>query len=318
MMPSPPTPATSPISLVTSSITNPGGPVENIEYLMFEEVGGFVTVLSPQAARRESQRVSAGGRPFREIAEGLDPRARQVQVVPASLLPGEYHPRVWRNGIGSRAIHFMEAGSFKPADIDELRQRVVALHRIQRQLASVFEVVTPTQAQRGVMGEAIGQILALAAFEVERLLREAYVANSPPHRIAGRRLSMNDFHALLQPMHLADWGASLEYYEDWGEVRPFSGWTAAAVPGWWTAYNRRKHDPGNATSANLESAIACVLAVRVVLEAEFGPIVGRLLPDEGIAAIRVTARPVWRPEELYFPPTQSHVDGAFRDRLLFP
>lgn len=235
--------ATSPISLMTCNI--PGvGTVGDVEHLMFEEADGYIVILSPQGEPTGRHKARADGRPIQDVAEETYHSAPDVRLVPAVLLPGEYHPRIWRNGISPGVIGVREARSVKPVELVDLRQRVVALHRIQRQLAAVFEVVTPTDAQRAVVGEAIGQILALAAFEVERLLREAYVANCSPVRLARRdRLTMGDFHALAQPMRLAEWAACLEFYDDWGEVRPFASWTGSAVPAWWTAYNRRKHDP---------------------------------------------------------------------------
>lgn len=312
-----PTRASSPIWLMTCDV--PGIGPGDVEHLMFDEADqAYVAILSPQGSPSARRKARRDGRSIQEIAEEMYHMAPDIRLAPAALLPGEYHPRIWRNGIAGEVIDVKHARSAKPAELVELRQRVVALHRIQRQLADVFEVVTPNDAHRGVAGEAIGQILALAAFEVERLLREAYVANCSPQRLAARdRLTMGNFSALAPPMRLAEWAACLEFYDEWGEVRPFVTWTGGAVPAWWTAYNRRKHDPAGAASANLENMIACVVAVRVLLEAEFGPVVESLVPEEGIASIRVTARPTWSPEELYFPPTRDHVDGDHRPHLLF-
>jgi hypothetical protein len=238
----------------------------------------------------------------------------------AQLMPGEYHPRVWRNGI---SVSWIEdsAVAFNKTELAVIRERIIALHRIQRQLAEIFEVITPTPSHAQVHGEAIGQILTLAATETERLLKECYVANSPPTDRGKlfRELKMGNLHSLHRPMRLGEWEVCLPYYDDWPPFRPFADWTQAAVPAWWTAYNSRKHNPNRRDAANLESAISSVAAVRILLEVEFGPGIEALLPPAGPASISVRSTPSWSGIELYSSPTNYHVQGdTLREKLLFP
>lgn len=254
-----------------------------------------------------------------EVLRGVFPNATDFRpVVAAQLLPGEFHPRIWRNGISAAPIKPNTAPT-NVTDLPTIRQRVIALHRIQRQLEEVFEVVTPNVAHANVFGEATGQILTLAATEVEQLLKETFVANSRPADRARLfdTLNMGRMFPLVQPMRLGEWEARLQFFDDWPASRPFATWTNAAVPAWWTAYNARKHDPNGRNASTLQHAISAVIAVRILLEAEFGPGVESLMPQTGTSTMNVTTRPAWDDVELYSPPTEYHVNGTFREKLLF-
>jgi len=239
-------------------------------------------------------------------------------LVPAQLLPGEYHPRIWRNGIDATWIRD-NTSAMNTGAIPTIRQRVIALHRIQRQLENVFEVVTPNTEHAEVYGEATGQILTLAATEIEQLLKEVFVANSDPAQRAHlfRSLNMGALFALVAPMRLREWEARLQFFDDWPAIRPFEAWTNGAVPPWWTAYNARKHDPAGRSESTLINAISAVAAVHVLLEAQFGPGIENLLLQTGTSTLGITAKPTWADVELYSPATEYHQHGTFRERLLF-
>ena len=57
--------------------------------------------------------------------------------------------------------------------------------------------------------------------------------------------------------------------------------------------------------ANLEATINAVCAVRILLEAQFGPGIEELLPPVGLGDVVITRRPDWSAVELYFPPAQG-------------
>lgn len=303
-----------PISLLTCTMSELGA-IGRVANLVFVEPDQRVRFLAPQSAPQRYLSVLGPGRSIEDVAREVYHPAEDLRLVQATLLPGEYHPRIWRNGISKDAIDTRDAASTAPSEMTEVRQRVVALHRLQRQLADAFEVVTPLRAHAAVHGEAIGQILALAAFEIERLLRSAYIANHPSGVVGSRDLlTLDDFFALAAPMRLSEWEVRLAYYDEWGPIRPFSTWARSSAPTWWTAYNNRKH---KSLGAQLADAIECVAGVRILVEAEFGPIAAELLPGAGVADLQVLARPEWLPEELYFPPCDDHVRGAFREKRLF-
>jgi hypothetical protein len=273
---------------------------------------------SAQDSRLSPRRSPQNGEDIATVTAATYPQATNIAVDAAALLPGEYHPRIWRNGISDAPILVRtpsEQRACFATDLPDLRRRVVAHHRIQKQLADIFEVATPVRANAATYGEAIGQVLALAAFEVEQLLREVYRLNSATGR--GGNLKFKQLARELEPqMMLSEWEAGLSYYADWGTLRPFHGWSQSA-PAWWRAYNDQKHSSSGAQTSTLANAISCVVANRILLQAEFGPFVRQLLPGEGIASIDVVTSPSWALAEQYFPPSAYHRDGTCRPKQLF-
>jgi hypothetical protein len=173
---------------------------------------------------------------------------------------------------------------------------MLSFHRIQKQLMEVFEVVTPGRENAAAHGAGIQQVLALAAFEIEALLSQAFRANS-----TSPKSDMSNWIALAKPMRLGEWEAKLPYFPEWQWVRPFAQRTSA-VPRWWTAYNKLKHEPDRRWKADLEAAISATCAVRILLEAHFGPGIRSLLIPAGPAEVEITRRPRWAPDEVYFAP----------------
>jgi len=229
---------------------------------------------------------------------------RVVSVVPDAMPRGAFHPRIWRNGVIARhVVRDTHPSWHLSADWPVIRPRLLAYHQLQRRLATIFEVVTPAQASTASYGTAIQQVLALAAMEVETLLREAFNANSSTNK---PHSSMNDWARLAAPMRIDAWTAKLEWFPEWPPMHPFKGWGPGAAPPWWTAYNKLKHDDSLRSTANFESAISAVAAVRILLEAQFGPGIAARMEDGGAAQIVTTNAPRWLPGEVYFAPR----DGA--------
>lgn len=216
--------------------------------------------------------------------------------------PGQYHPRIFRNGISPEFLPDGPPWRVRSEDKAIARTRCVAFHRIQRQLLEVFEVVAPIRAHETVFGAAIQQVLTLAAREVETLLRAAFEKNAPNFN---GRSTIRHWHQLHAPMRLGEWSAVLGHYPEWGTISPFRDWTAGQAPSWWTANNKFKHEEEQSCQANLGAAIAAMSAIRILLEVQFGPGIEELLPDAGLTTINITNRPKWSADELYFVPARG-------------
>jgi hypothetical protein len=199
--------------------------------------------------------------------------------------------RIWRNGISDTWIQTSKKKKipcYKPY-FGELRARCIALHRIQNMLASVFEVVTPGQLHDEVSGGALRQLLLPSAVEVEGLLKGTYLCNlaGPP----SGPLNIHTYARLARPMRLDEWTVSFSYFDEAGVARPFAGWAPGQPPSWWKAYNALKHQPEQ--PIRYRDALDCCLAIRVLLEAQFGPYCERLIPEAGLAAMQIGDRPAW-------------------------
>jgi hypothetical protein len=288
-----------PVSTELLRVTFGGFPVlHEPRCYLFEDIGESVR-LTPQqgTGERIEYRTKHTATP-RECLIQWFREPDTVEFLPLGMKRGEYHPFIWRNGICAEQTEGVDAESIavRAVDLPLVRPRMLSFHRIQKQLMEVFEVVTPGRENAAAHGAGIQQVLALAAFEIEALLSQAFRANS-----ASTRSDMSNWIALAKPMRLAEWQAILPYFPEWQWVRPFAH-RSSAVPPWWTAYNKLKHEPERRWKADLEAAISATCAVRILLEAQFGPGIQSLLIPGGPAEVEITERPRWAPEEVYFAP----------------
>jgi hypothetical protein len=200
-----------------------------------------------------------------------------ARLKPTTLRRGQVHPRVWRNGHSATPIDKYYRCKIPDKELQAARPRVVAFHRIQRQLLDVFDYVTPRKANELAFGAAIQQLLAITAIEVETLLREAYRLNCSA---AIDRSNIVNWYRLAAPMRLGEWRATLVHFTDFGELARFF----------------------LSASANLSAVINAVSAARILLEAQFGSGIHDILPDAGLSALQITYEPDWTVEEMYFCP----------------
>ena len=238
-----------------------------------------------------------------KISSVLSSNVSWKQVTTTKLNgPGQYHPRIYRNGISPEFLPAGSSSRVRSEDRTAARTRSVAFHRIQRQLLEVFEMVSPIRAHETVFGAGIQQVLTLAAREVETLLRAAFEENAPS---SNGHSNIKNWHRLHEPMRLGEWSAVLRHFPEWGALSPFCDWTANHAPSWWTANNKFKHEEDQSGRANLGAAIEAMSAIRILLEAQFGPGVEEFLPDAGLTTIDITDRPKWSTDELYFAPSRG-------------
>lgn len=269
-----------------------------------ELADGDLLLIPAQRSPSDVQRRTRSGLSLpEEISNALSSSVSWHPVIPKKLQrPGQYHPRIFRNGISTEFLPARFGCKVRSEDRTAARTRCVAFHRIQRQLLDVFEMVSPIRPHEAVFGAGIQQVLTLAAREVETLLRAAFDGNCPSSNALS---NIKSWFALREPMRLGEWDAVLRHFPEWGVISPFREWTATHAPLWWTANNKFKHDDEMSGRANLGAAIAAMSAIRVLLDAQFGTGVEEFLPDAGLTELDIVHRPKWSVEELYFVPLQG-------------
>ncbi len=238
-----------------------------------------------------------------------------------TLMPGQFFPRIWRNGLRATGRCPRDQQAF-PRDLQIWRRDgAIAVHRLLEQLAFVFDVIEPCSANVNAFGPATRDLLFLACTEVEAALRGVLLANQQSgNEDAVKRLSTKDYVSLLGPMRLNEYRLRLALYQsEWDlPVSPFEAWNDDAptrsLP-WYDAYNAAKHDRENARrQATLRACIDSVAAACILLVAQFGTDsneVRRVLAH--VAGFEFVSSPVWRHDEQYFP---ASVDGFRAVRCL--
>lgn len=262
--------------------------------VLVEDLGDFVRMVLP-VGQPGPHHLQVPINDYRSALRQVFGRNINDRVVTQLHPRGAFHPRIWRNGIASAEPSAPDL-PVRSEDLEVVRPRAIAFHRIQRQLADLFEVVTPARSNSAVYGPAISQILATCAMEVEALMRAVFEANT-----GKAESNVNDWHRLLPHMRLDEWQTELSYFPEWSWIRPFYGWSQHRPPDWWTANNKLKHEATRSWRADLGTVIAAAAAILVLLEAQFGPRVTYMLPNAGLAQMTITARANWSSSELYFP-----------------
>jgi hypothetical protein len=298
------------------------------QYWLLEPVPGSINVFHSALLARVDHRPSTWGQQFYRdyipsgpetpidntgsYETGVDEAWIQARHHPNYVvrrpthLPGQFHPRVWRNG-WSRTRDCPGVLAEYPRSLGAARRSAAAsVHQLLVQLAGVFNVVEPSDANRTAHGPEMRRVLLLACMEVEAALRGILLANGyamPPNN----RLTTNQYVELLEPMRLNEYSLRLTLYRDeWQHpVAPFANWTrahpSASLP-WYEAYNFAKHDrEGERHRADLNAAIDAVAAACILLVAQFGDrsVDVRAVLDH-IAGFLFERQPEWTSDQLYF------------------
>lgn len=229
----------------------------------------------------------------------------RYRIRPATLLPGQYHPRIWRNGWS----HTSDCRGFDaeyPRGLAAARRSAAAsVHQLLVQLAGVFDVVEPSDTNRTAHGPEMRRVLLLACMEVEAAARGILTVNRYPDT---NRLNTSDYVELLEPMRLNEYALRLTLYRDEWQypVTPFLSWNSSHPTrslSWYDAYNAAKHDrESNRHRADLQSVVDAVGAACILLVAQSGDRAAEVRAVlEHIAGFVFESQPEWRPEQLYFP-----------------
>ena len=218
-------------------------------------------------------------------------------IRPASCLPGEFHPRIWRG-----------AESPVPEDVGYGRvliESVMVCREMSEDLRVIFSSIHPELRQLDVFGNRQRELLLLACTDVESAWRAVLRENTGPSRPFPDRLSTQDYVRLLEPMRLNEWKLELLHFPQLGTFIPFANWDSrrptTSLP-WYDAYNAIKHDrEAEMSRATLRHAIDALAALHVMIATQFGiaHLRGATL---GADQFRITSVPEWPLEDYYTRP----------------
>lgn len=192
--------------------------------------------------------------------------AKEIQDLDVDA--GQVIDGVWRPG-----LYYLDQ-LWQALDTGQQEQRAAeqSLHLLVSALNDLFLYIEPEHAGLDAYGPKTRELLILACTEVEdvcaRYLRRA-------GRPAGARYSTNDYVALLEPLHLAEYQLELVPYANAPRLRPFAGWRTSAPTrslAWYDAYNKTKHDRSrHLSSATVARCIEAVAANVVLYCVRFSP-----------------------------------------------
>ncbi|MCC6525654.1 MAG: hypothetical protein IT373_23595 [Polyangiaceae bacterium] len=231
-----------------------------------------------------------------------------VELFKSLLAPGQVYARMQRIPLG---MTYRDAPPLAHLHSEACAATLRAGSFLVDLLRELFRHAEPSPANDNCFGQATRQLIVLACTEVEAGLRAALRANDTSVS-ADRRLSMNDYVRLRDPMRLGEWSVALVLHPGYPTIRPFESWNSATPTQsleWYDAYNAIKHDRESAISrASLKHAIQAVAAAVVVAAAQFGSEVVASFRNFEEFSVRA---PKWSYTELYVPPA-LHADADAR------
>jgi len=184
------------------------------------------------------------------------------------IIPGKYHPRIYRPG--AIEDNFRENGC-PISDPKAIGQCLVATNILLEKLKNILETIELADQNLDVYGHEIRNLLLLSSMEVESVLSAILRENKYP---AGR-WNTNDYVKLCKPLNLETYEVKFNLYPEFNAVSPFKGWNSGSPTqslGWYNAYNKTKHDRElNINNATLRQTILGVSAVATLLYVQFGP-----------------------------------------------
>lgn len=191
------------------------------------------------------------------------------QIRPLTIDAGHVVDGVWRPGLYYVDQIWQALGT----DAQEQRAAEQSLHLLVSALNDLFLYVEPEHSGLDAYGPKTRELLILACTEVEdvwnRYLRRT--SRSAP----ARGYVTNDYVALRDPLHLAEYQLELVPFANVPKVRPFAAWRAEAPTrslAWYDAYNKTKHDrSAHLSSATVAQCIEAVAANVVLYCVRFGP-----------------------------------------------
>lgn len=205
--------------------------------------GAYVEYLDDGTLRRTYSQVKAQAylstRPF---------------PVRPSLRPNHYYPRMWRGGSNTLNILI--------GDREARTVSITAAAGIYDMLASIYRTIQPDQANKSAFGQDLRMVHILACCEVEAACRGVLKAHS--YALPGKRTypDMRDYSKLCGPMRLEEFMVKPRLFPEWGEIRPFAGWTDKSGLEWYQEYHAVKHDGAvSLNKANLGNVMSAVAAL---------------------------------------------------------
>lgn len=182
---------------------------------------------------------------------------------PFDLAGRHYHPRLARPVIpadNDRIWGFNAEPNFAASSAGQAGV-------LAGELARICRVVNPAEDTLQVYGHDIRNLLVLAATEVEMHCRGVLLANGA----RDRRFRLEDYMVLQNVMKLPEYRVRFPAFPWLDPIQPFTGWTKAQAPGWWSAYNGVKHNREREFQrATLGHAFEAVTACIILIYAQFG------------------------------------------------
>jgi hypothetical protein len=216
--------------------------------------------------------------------------------VPATLVPGQFHSRIWRGQMKAEAQAF---------GLEEEQRDSVRMGRIlATKLQEIFRYVEPTPHHNSVYSHELRSLLILACTEVENSCKAVLKANNAKPAKKKKDFNMRDYERLAGPMKLAEWEVVLTTCPKYGRIQPFAAWAVPGTPlSWYQAYNDTKHDRDlRLCEATFRRTIEAVAGAFVLNVAQFGYAsrerYAYFSPDEFTFA----KTPKWSDDERYVPP----------------
>lgn len=203
-----------------------------------------------------------------------------------SINPGDYYPRIYRPLLEEREVLIIGNSDkvkkleeivfnypvYNPYDTGVIVSGLNQLATLKNMLIEILNTVYPSSSNLKTFGHQIKNLLVLSCIEVEAQLKGVYKANEINSK---RNYSTRDYIKLKEPMQLHKYSVKLPLYPELKSFEPFKKWNlnigATKSLKWYDNYNAVKHN--NETEfhrATLESAIASLCAVVVLLKAQYG------------------------------------------------
>ncbi|MBZ5715280.1 hypothetical protein [Nannocystis pusilla] len=205
----------------------------------------------------------------KDLLQKMHPEWHLSEVAQASMPPGKFHPRVWRQKAGP-----------EPASMygQEFTSDIVNFELLERDLESLFQIIEPYKGSPNpspnemAFGHGIRRLLILACTEVENLLKRVMLSHGCQSN--GKHWSTNDYVKTYPVLKLGHISSRLVRYPDYPPLQPFHGWGEGPPSqslDWYNAYNATKHDRMEGLKeATFSRALNAVAAVHVLLTAQYG------------------------------------------------
>lgn len=216
------------------------------------------------------------------------------------LLPGQYHPRVWR---GIHRLGFDGYDKLSPLGVygQTYMRSIVAAESLFNEVKELFRVVEPQAENFDCFGHRIRELLILLCTEIEACWSGVLKANDMEQQANGR-YTTNNYIKVCNPLRLTEWKVRLSDYGSF-DFQPFRYWNVlrptSSLP-WYEAYNKVKHDREGAFSlGTLHHVLQAAAALHIMQIAQFGPGIFDILRGNRFSIFSVVEGPIFDLSEIY-------------------
>lgn len=219
---------------------------------------------------------------------------------PLLLLPGQYHPRVWR---GIHRSGFDGYDKLNPLSVygQTYMRSIVAAESLFNEVKDLFRVIEPQAENFDCFGHRIRELLILLCTEIEACWSGVLKANGMEQQAGGRYTTRNYIN-VCNPLRLTEWKVRLSDYGSF-DFQPYQYWNVlrptSSLP-WYEAYNKVKHDREGAFSlGTLHYVLQAAAALHIMQIAQFGPGIFDILRGNRFSIFSVVEGPIFDLSEIY-------------------